>query len=127
MVEEKEGGKNSEKQQAVMAKTFKGGHIFHLAAGDDVAGTNSLKVGCVGGHLVPNTLPYENPTKIARVFYKAQAPGWTQWSASLACVRPQAAASLALHKQNQAGCGGSRHNPSPWRLCEGCFKFKTSL
>lgn len=51
-----------------MAKTFKGGHVFHLAAGDDVAGTNWLKAGCVGDHLVPNTLPYENPTKIARVF-----------------------------------------------------------
>lgn len=65
----------------------------------------------------------KTPTKIA---HKAQAPGWTQCSASLACVRPWAA-SLALHKQNQGGCGSSCLNLSLWGLCEGCFKFKTSL
>lgn len=44
-----------------MAGTLKGGHVFHLAAGDDVADTKSLKAGYVWDHLVPNTLPYENP------------------------------------------------------------------
>lgn len=51
-----------------MAETFKGGHVFHLAAGDDMAGTKLLKAGCVADHLVPNTSPYENPNEIARVF-----------------------------------------------------------
>lgn len=46
-----------------MSGTFKGGHVFHLAAGDDMARTKLPKAGCVGDHLVHNTLLMKTPPK----------------------------------------------------------------